>query len=408
MTKKKKKKKKKTGGKDSTALAHILTLLNERHGYGLDLFLLSVDEGISGYRDDSLATVRRNEAFYGLPLTVVSFEELFGGMTVDGAARALGTRSRCTLCGVLRRQALDRGAARCRADKLATGHNADDVAETLLLNLVRGDAARMARCGGGRTGGGGKVGGEEEEKEAGVEEEEEEEEEGERGGGKTAATAATAEGTAAAAPPSSSSSPSPSPSSPLALPRVKPFLHTYEKEIVLYAHHKRLDYFCTECSHAKFAARGGPREAVKAMEAAAPAAVAGLVRTAVALSEAAAARFAADAACSSSPSFSSSGAAAGASRPPPTRTRPPPSAPPPALSSSSPGECERCGGLSSGAVCKACELLGQLALGVDEKGRALAGGGGGSARGGGAGARTKAAAAAPGRKRVPVSVAFEA
>ena len=208
--KKKKKKKKKTGGKDSTALAHILTLLNERHGYGLDLFLLSVDEGISGYRDDSLATVRRNEAFYGLPLTVVSFEELFGGMTVDGAARALGTRSRCTLCGVLRRQALDRGAARCRADKLATGHNADDVAETLLLNLVRGDAARMARCGGGRTGGGGKVGGEEEEKEAGVEEEEEEEEEGERGGGKTAATAATAEGTAAAAPPSSSSSPSPS------------------------------------------------------------------------------------------------------------------------------------------------------------------------------------------------------
>lgn len=28
--------------------------LNERHGYGLDLCLLSVDEGISGYRDDSL------------------------------------------------------------------------------------------------------------------------------------------------------------------------------------------------------------------------------------------------------------------------------------------------------------------------------------------------------------------
>jgi hypothetical protein len=28
--------------------------LNERYKYGLELFLLSVDEGITGYRDDSL------------------------------------------------------------------------------------------------------------------------------------------------------------------------------------------------------------------------------------------------------------------------------------------------------------------------------------------------------------------
>jgi len=39
---------------DSTVLAYIMKLLNERHQYGLDLFLLSVDEGIAGYRDDSL------------------------------------------------------------------------------------------------------------------------------------------------------------------------------------------------------------------------------------------------------------------------------------------------------------------------------------------------------------------
>lgn len=32
--------------------------------YGLDLFLLSIDEGISGYRDDSLETVKRNEETY--------------------------------------------------------------------------------------------------------------------------------------------------------------------------------------------------------------------------------------------------------------------------------------------------------------------------------------------------------
>ena len=39
---------------DSTVLAHVLSLLNQRYEYGLDLFLLSIDEGITGYRDDSL------------------------------------------------------------------------------------------------------------------------------------------------------------------------------------------------------------------------------------------------------------------------------------------------------------------------------------------------------------------
>lgn len=35
-------------------LAYVLKKLNEEHNYGLDLILLSVDEGITGYRDDSL------------------------------------------------------------------------------------------------------------------------------------------------------------------------------------------------------------------------------------------------------------------------------------------------------------------------------------------------------------------
>ena len=49
-----------SGGKDSTVLAHVMTVLNERHDYGLHLELLSVDEGITGYRDDSLETVKLN------------------------------------------------------------------------------------------------------------------------------------------------------------------------------------------------------------------------------------------------------------------------------------------------------------------------------------------------------------
>jgi tRNA(Ile)-lysidine synthase TilS/MesJ len=50
------------------------------------------------------------------------------------------------------------------------------------------------------------------------------------------------------------------------LPRVKPFKYTYEKEIVMYAYHKKLDYFSTECVYAPFAARGFARDFVKDLE----------------------------------------------------------------------------------------------------------------------------------------------
>ena len=50
------------------------------------------------------------------------------------------------------------------------------------------------------------------------------------------------------------------------LPRVKPFKYTYQKEIVMYAYFKKLDYFSTECIYAPFAARGLARDFVKDLE----------------------------------------------------------------------------------------------------------------------------------------------
>ncbi|RMZ52009.1 hypothetical protein APUTEX25_001203 [Auxenochlorella protothecoides] len=195
-----------SGGKDSTVLAHILTTLNRRYDYGLDLFLLSIDEGIKGYRDDSLETVKRNEQQYQIPLTICSYKDLYG-WTMDEIVAQIGTKNNCTFCGVFRRQALDRGAAMMKADKIATGHNADDIAETVLLNFLRADLARLRRCPSIITG---------------------------------------ADST---------------------LPRVKPFKYVYEKEIVMYAYFKKLDYFSTECIYSPFAARGLAREFIKDLEA---------------------------------------------------------------------------------------------------------------------------------------------
>ena len=42
-------------------------------------------------------------------------------------------KNNCTFCWVVRRQALDRGAMQLGVNKIVTGHNADDIAETFMI-----------------------------------------------------------------------------------------------------------------------------------------------------------------------------------------------------------------------------------------------------------------------------------
>lgn len=208
-----------SGGKDSTVLASVLKTLNERHNYGLNLVLLSIDEGIKGYRDDSLETVKRNAIQYDMPLKTVGYDELYG-WTMDQVVETIGKKGNCTYCGVFRRQALDRGSKMLGIKHVVTGHNADDVAETVLMNLLRGDLPRLSR----------------------------------------ATSILTGDSTSD-------------------VKRSKPLKYSYEKEIVLYAHHKKLDYFTTECIYSPEAFRGSARSLIKNLEKVRPSAILDIVRS---------------------------------------------------------------------------------------------------------------------------------
>jgi cytoplasmic tRNA 2-thiolation protein 1 len=61
--------------------------------------------------------------------------------------------------------------------------------------------------------------------------------------------------------------------------RSKPLKYAYEKEIVLYAHHKQLDYFSTECIYSPEAFRGSARALIKNLERVRPSAILDVVRS---------------------------------------------------------------------------------------------------------------------------------
>lgn len=64
---------------------------------------------------------------------------------------------------------------------------------------------------------------------------------------------------------------------PQTIKRSKPFKYTYEKEIVMYAYFKKLDYHSTECIYSPTAYRGHARALVKDLEAVRPSAIVDIV-----------------------------------------------------------------------------------------------------------------------------------
>lgn len=134
-----------SGGKDSLSLLYVLKKIFDDHDRSADnLIAVTIDEGIQGYRDESLGIVKDFCARLGVQSKVMSYKELFG-VSMDEAmvVRPSEKMSSCSMCGTFRRRAIDLVAESVGADVVATAHNMDDQLQTFMINLMAGDVERI-------------------------------------------------------------------------------------------------------------------------------------------------------------------------------------------------------------------------------------------------------------------------
>jgi tRNA(Ile)-lysidine synthase len=116
-----------SGGPDSMALLHVLALLRSRFGFGL--FAHGVDHGLREEASAELDLASLLARAHDVPFARSRVSVAPGG-NVQARARAA------------RWEALRAAASAAGAGRIATGHHADDRAETLVMRIVRGTGLR--------------------------------------------------------------------------------------------------------------------------------------------------------------------------------------------------------------------------------------------------------------------------
>lgn len=131
-----------SGGKDSMVLLHLMHKLSKK--LPMKIVAVTVDEGIEGYRDRSIDKVAEFANDLGVEHHIFTFQNEFD-VTIDKLVKNDASIKSCTYCGVFRRTLLNKAAKEVKANKVVVGHNLDDEAQSVLMNVMRGDMKRMSR-----------------------------------------------------------------------------------------------------------------------------------------------------------------------------------------------------------------------------------------------------------------------
>ena len=134
-----------SGGKDSSSLLFILNKIFKNNP-NVQIFALSIDEGIKKHRKKSLEKAKELTKKLGIKHYLFSFKKEIG-ITVDEIAKDVLKKgvSLCSYCAVFRRWLLNKKARELGATKLAVAFNLDDESQTILMNVIKRDILRLAR-----------------------------------------------------------------------------------------------------------------------------------------------------------------------------------------------------------------------------------------------------------------------
>jgi len=133
-----------SGGKDSLVTLHILNKILKNTK--TELIAIIVDEGIKNYRDRLIKEAEDFCKKINVPFKIYSFKNELG-ITMDEIIKKKKREKSCTYCGVFRRWILNKAARELNVDRLAVGHNLDDIVQSFLMNLIRNEPFRLARFG---------------------------------------------------------------------------------------------------------------------------------------------------------------------------------------------------------------------------------------------------------------------
>lgn len=134
-----------SGGKDSVMVLDILSSLYERNI--IDLFAITIDEGIEGYRKHGVDIAIKNAEKLGIDYRIASIKDYFGKNLDEIMQNESREHGACTYCGVFRRWIINKIAREEGATKIATGHNLDDETQAILMNYLEGNIDNLMRIG---------------------------------------------------------------------------------------------------------------------------------------------------------------------------------------------------------------------------------------------------------------------
>ena len=130
-----------SGGKDSTGVLYLVKKLVKPK----KLLALAIDEGILGYRENTLRDLRKFCSHHDIQLKIVSFKEEFGS-TLDEIIQSKRLNIKpCNICGTLRRYLLNKHSKGFEC--VVTGHNLDDESQAVMMNLFRHQIDVLSRLG---------------------------------------------------------------------------------------------------------------------------------------------------------------------------------------------------------------------------------------------------------------------